>query len=80
MTQLLYPWGRAAGAYWIGGWVDPTAGMGNVDKILDLLLPDPRCSSISINLLCMVSHLAVTLLFHLVQNISDPVPCMRREV
>jgi hypothetical protein len=26
---------RAPGAHWIGGWVDPRAGLDNVEKILD---------------------------------------------
>jgi hypothetical protein len=28
----LYPWGKAPGAYWIGGWVGPRAGLDDTEK------------------------------------------------
>jgi hypothetical protein len=42
------PGEKAAGTHWIGGWVDPRAGLDDVEKILDLTgtrTPTPRSSS-----------------------------------
>jgi hypothetical protein len=42
------PGKRAPGTHWIGGWVGPTAGLDNVEKILDptrTRTPTPRSSS-----------------------------------
>jgi hypothetical protein len=39
---------RASGTHWIGGWVDPRAGLDDVEKILDYTgsrTPTPRSSS-----------------------------------
>ena len=33
---------RAPGTHWIGGWVDPRAGLDNVEKIKFLTLPGPE--------------------------------------
>jgi hypothetical protein len=30
--QLFYPRGKSPGTHWIGGWVDPTAGLDDVEK------------------------------------------------
>jgi hypothetical protein len=35
----LYPRERASGTYWIGGWVDPRAGLDDVEKRKFLNLP-----------------------------------------
>jgi hypothetical protein len=32
----LYPRGKSPSTDWIGGWVDPRAGLGDVEKILNL--------------------------------------------
>jgi hypothetical protein len=31
----LYPRGKNPGTHWIGGWMDPRAGLEDVEKILD---------------------------------------------
>jgi hypothetical protein len=36
---LLSPGGRAAGTRWIGGWVNPIAGLDDVEKRIFLNLP-----------------------------------------
>jgi hypothetical protein len=35
----LYPWERAPGTHWIGGWVDPRAGLDDVEKRKFFTLP-----------------------------------------
>jgi hypothetical protein len=40
-TPVALPAGeRAPGIYWIGGWVDPRAGMDYMEKIKFLTLPE----------------------------------------
>jgi hypothetical protein len=40
MPRPLSPGERAPGTHWIGGWVDPRAGLDNVEKKKFLALPE----------------------------------------
>jgi hypothetical protein len=37
--RLLYPWERTLGVHWIGGWVDPRAGLDDAEKKKFFTLP-----------------------------------------
>jgi hypothetical protein len=39
MPRPLYPRGKTLGTHWIGGWVDPRAGLDGVEKRKFLTLP-----------------------------------------
>jgi hypothetical protein len=38
---VTYPRRRAPGAHWVGGWVDPRAGLDEMEKLKFLTLPGP---------------------------------------